>query len=280
MMRAAGGNRRPQDARHGRRGAQNRGVIPSTELLDLFGLAPAPAAEPAGIVFQRSEKARNYRLTLRRDGQAVAIIPARGSQREAERFVATHQDWLDRAQERASPAPAGPPRCMGSRARRPLARGDEPEIPRGRRSTRGLAAQHPPHGLPRGRCLSAGPSDRRPAGPRWRRSLRGGRRSSCRRAPAGARRADAGGAEACDRPQSALALGLLFGRRHDLRLNWRLVQSPDFVRDYIIYHELAHLWRDESIPRGSGPAWRTSAPAGGRPSAGSSATAAWYSHGL
>jgi len=27
-----------------------------------------------------------------------------------------------------------------------------------------------------------------------------------------------------------------------ISLNWRLVQTPDFVRDYIIYHELMHLW--------------------------------------
>ena len=27
-----------------------------------------------------------------------------------------------------------------------------------------------------------------------------------------------------------------------ISLNWRLIQSPEFVRDYIIYHELAHLW--------------------------------------
>lgn len=30
-------------------------------------------------------------------------------------------------------------------------------------------------------------------------------------------------------------------RRGTISLNWRLVQTPDFVRDYIIIHELAHL---------------------------------------
>lgn len=29
--------------------------------------------------------------------------------------------------------------------------------------------------------------------------------------------------------------------RAAISLNWRLVQTPDFVRDYIIYHELMHL---------------------------------------
>jgi predicted metal-dependent hydrolase len=29
--------------------------------------------------------------------------------------------------------------------------------------------------------------------------------------------------------------------RGTISLNWRLIQTPDFVRDYIILHELAHL---------------------------------------
>ena len=30
-------------------------------------------------------------------------------------------------------------------------------------------------------------------------------------------------------------------RRGTISLNWRLVQAPEFVRDYIVLHELAHL---------------------------------------
>jgi hypothetical protein len=30
-------------------------------------------------------------------------------------------------------------------------------------------------------------------------------------------------------------------RTGTISLNWRLVQTPEFVRDYIIYHELMHL---------------------------------------
>ena len=29
-------------------------------------------------------------------------------------------------------------------------------------------------------------------------------------------------------------------RKGTISLNWRLIQTPDFVRDYIILHELAH----------------------------------------
>src|SRR5574344_1011887 len=63
--------------------------------LSLTMTSPAPTGDE--IVFQRSLRARNYRLTLRRDGVAVATIPLRGSEREARRFVEQHLDWLARA---------------------------------------------------------------------------------------------------------------------------------------------------------------------------------------
>src|SRR3982751_2967920 len=64
--------------------------------------AVARASSPTAgdIVFERSRRARNYRLTLRRDGTAVATIPVRGSEREAVRFVEKHREWLERARER------------------------------------------------------------------------------------------------------------------------------------------------------------------------------------
>jgi hypothetical protein len=71
-------------------------------------IAPLPAIESAAaneIVFERSTKAKNYRLTLRKDGVAVATIPARGTERDARVFVAQHADWLARARERQSRKP-------------------------------------------------------------------------------------------------------------------------------------------------------------------------------
>ena len=38
-------------------------------------------------------------------------------------------------------------------------------------------------------------------------------------------------------------------RRGTISLNWRLVQTPEFVRDYIVLHELAHLREMNHSPR-------------------------------
>ena len=91
---------------------------------DLFGSMELETNSAADIVFQRSAKARNYRLTLRKDGTAVATIPQRGSQRGAEQFVAQHQEWLERERQRQSrrPRAAGPAWAGGpARASRPSA---------------------------------------------------------------------------------------------------------------------------------------------------------------
>jgi predicted metal-dependent hydrolase len=57
------------------------------------------------LVFVRSLRARHYRLTLRKDGVAVATVPARGSEREARAFVEQHHDWLARARARHARKP-------------------------------------------------------------------------------------------------------------------------------------------------------------------------------
>ncbi|HNC24934.1 MAG TPA: DUF45 domain-containing protein, partial [Opitutaceae bacterium] len=83
----------------------------SQEQQDLFGLfQPATGVHKSppsddGIVYERSHRARHYRLTLRRDGTAVAVIPPRGTLRDAERFVAQHADWLERARARHARRP-------------------------------------------------------------------------------------------------------------------------------------------------------------------------------
>ncbi|MFM1851801.1 MAG: hypothetical protein RIS54_1485 [Verrucomicrobiota bacterium] len=203
---------------------------------DLFGrFAPEAGVhrEPTvrgGVVFERSARARNYRLTLRRDGTAVATIPARGSQRGAEQFVAQHADWLERARARQARRPrAAEVWVIGTHV---LWRGELTEI---RVATTGERPQV---------CVAADVF--RVCG------LDGDLRPTLE--AHFARRAK------IELPARTLELAALTGMEVKLvavrnqrsrwgscsangtiSLNWRLVQTPDFVRDYIIYHELMHL---------------------------------------
>ncbi len=207
----------------------------SEEQQDLFGLfEPAPGVHKAppggGIVFERSHRAHNYRLTLRRDGTAVAVIPARGSVREAERFVAQHTDWLERARARQARRPRGADVwTLGTHV---LWRGDMTEI---RAAVSGDRPQV---------CLAADvfrvptfDGDLRPT-----LEAHFARRGKIE-LPARTWELSA---------VTGVEVKLVTVRNQRSRwgscsangtisLNWRLVQTPDPVRDYIIYHELMHL---------------------------------------
>ncbi|MFM8335585.1 MAG: M48 family metallopeptidase [Opitutaceae bacterium] len=214
------------------------------ELLDLFTplpgapSAPAPrprpvAPPPAGtdtVVFERSPRARNYRLTLRRDGTAVATIPAGGSEREALRFVEQHRGWLERARERQRRRPRSAEIWVpGTHV---LWRGEMTEV---RVAAQGERPQV---------CLAADVF----RVPRLDGDLRPTLEAHF------ARRARV------ELPARAWELAALAGvdvravtvrnqrsrwgscsANGTISLNWRLVQTPDHVRDYVIQHELMHL---------------------------------------
>jgi predicted metal-dependent hydrolase len=221
---------------------------------DLFGLftpaagvhraPPAEGAARGGIVFERSAKARNYRLTLRRDGTAVAVIPARGSQRAAEIFVAEHSDWLERARARQAKRPRGAEVwAVGTRV---LWRGELTEI------RVASAANVDAFGLPRRDAAAARPQVCLAADVFRVARLDGDLRPTLE--AHFARRAKV------ELPARAWELAALTGvdvkhvtvrnqrsrwgscsANGTISLNWRLVQTPEFVRDYIVYHELMHL---------------------------------------
>ena len=212
---------------------------------DLFGLfepeagvhksPPAPVTLGGSlgdpVVYQRSTKARSYRLTLKRDGTAVATIPLRGSEREARRFVEQQQAWLERARDRQRLRPRGAEIwTIGTHV---LWRGELTEI---RMATAG--ADKPQV------CLAADVF--RVA--RFDGDLRPTLESHfLRRAK-------------IELPARAWELSAVTGvevkqvvvrnqrsrwgscsANGTISLNWRLVQTPEFVRDYIVYHELMHL---------------------------------------
>jgi predicted metal-dependent hydrolase len=217
---------------------------------DLFGLFEpeagvhkSPPAAPAtvahrdaapyqeGIVYERSSRARGYRLTLRRDGTAVATIPLRGSEREARRFVEQHQDWLTRARERQRQRPRGAEVwTVGTHV---LWRGELTEI----RVASALSAKPQV-------CLAADVfrvpdfnGDLRPtleAHFTRRAKIELPARTWELAAVTGVEVKEVTVRNQRSRWGSCSANGTI-------SLNWRLVQTPEFVRDYIIYHELMHL---------------------------------------
>jgi hypothetical protein len=223
----------------------------SEEQQSLFGVftpvAGVHKAPPeSGVVFERSARARNYRLTLRRDGTAVAVIPARGSVREAQRFVEQHRDWLDRARARQAKRPrSAEVWAIGTRV---MWRGELAEI-RVALLRQGFEGQ--------ATALLARPQETRPqvclAADVFRvPALEGDLRPTLE-----AHFARRGKIEL---PARAWELSAVTGvevkqvtvrnqrsrwgscsANGTISLNWRLVQTPETVRDYIIYHELMHL---------------------------------------
>lgn len=195
---------------------------------EFFSIAPA-AAKPE-VVFVRSPVARRYRLTLRRDGTAVATIPARGSEREAVRFVEQQRGWLERARARQADKPrTAETWTIGTHVLwrgemhpvRVAAEGERPQV-----------------------CVAADAFRVRAIAGDLRPTLEAhfARRA---RIELPARTWELAAETGVDVKQvtvrnqrsrwgSCSAGGTI-------SLNWRLVQTPDSVRDYIIYHELMHL---------------------------------------
>ena len=201
--------------------------------------SPPPGGEGPreAIVYRRSATARNYRLSLGRDGVAVATIPRRGSQGEAERFVEMHRDWLLRARERQRHRPrAADTWTIGT-----------PVLWRG-----GLLPIRPVPGERPAVCLGADvfrvsglEGDLRPAlqarfirlakvelpARAW--ELAAQTRMNVTRVSVRNQRSRWG---------SCTAAGAV-------SLNWRLIMAPEPVRDYIILHELMHLREMNHSPR-------------------------------
>jgi len=195
-------------------------------------LSPPPAGAGAreGIVFRRSANARNYRLSLGRDGVAIATIPSRGSQREAERFVELNREWLTRARERQRRRPrAADVWALGTSL---LWRGDFAEL-------RAAASGGKP-----AVCLGADVF-RVPQLEGDLRTVLEARFVRLAKVELPARAWEL----AAQTRMNVTRVGVRDQRSRwgsctvggVISLNWRLILVPDSVRDYIIHHELMHL---------------------------------------
>jgi predicted metal-dependent hydrolase len=182
------------------------------------------------MVFVRSARARSYRLTLRKDGVAAVTIPVRGSEREARAFVEEHRGWLVRARARHAQQPrVASVWHIGTQV---LWRGEMTEI----READGGARPRV--------CLAADVFGVPTLGGDLRAPLEAGfaRRAKIElpaRAWELAAETGADVKQVTVRNQRSRWGSCSAGGT--ISLNWRLVQTPDSVRDYIIYHELMHL---------------------------------------
>ena len=193
--------------------------------------APAPPQQSAPLVFVRNARARRYILRVLPDGTARVTIPRRGSMKEAARFAATHRSWIEQQRQRRQQL----------RARQPRGWRDPQTI-----LLRGASLTVQRVVDARGMALQIG--DVRVPLPD-----RGGDPA---RALAGHLRQTA--VDELPARLMELAARLHLTVRHvtirdqrtrwgscsargRISLNWRLIQMPDPVRDYVLLHELMHL---------------------------------------
>ncbi len=193
---------------------------------------PALSTSPPPLVFVRHRRARRYILRVLPDGTLRVTVPRWGSQRDARRFVEESRAWV--ARQRAIRA-AETLRDRRWRDGSIVLVGGEPEVLRVERGTEGGGlwcgeARVPVRG-------SLDPGDLEPHVSRWLRN-----RARRELPPLLQALADQHGltvARVSIRDQRS-RWGAC-SRRANITLNWRLVQVPPSVRDYVLLHELMHL---------------------------------------
>jgi predicted metal-dependent hydrolase len=175
----------------------------------------------------RHRRARRYVLRLCQDGAARVTIPRDGSVTEAKRFLHKHIGWLERQFLRQASQPTRP--RTWTAGTEILFRGEKVrlEAQEGGRVRFGTELVR----------LADPSGDLRPAieGHLWRLAakefparvfeLAALHQLPARRVTVRNQRSRWG---SCS-------------RRGTISLNWRLIQAPVFVRDYLVLHELAHL---------------------------------------
>ncbi len=186
----------------------------------------------------RNHRARRYLLRLRPDGSARLTIPRRGSMLEGKRFAERNSDWLARQLEALSSNPAKTK--MWRVGTEILFRGESVRIEPGTDGATGL--------IRFGSETVAVANDSDDLLPQIRKHLwklaaaefppkvfefAAAQSLSVRRVTVRNQRSRWG---SCS-------------RRGTISLNWKLIQTPPFVRDYVMLHELMHLRQMNHSPR-------------------------------
>lgn len=188
---------------------------------------PFDSATSSPVEFVRVRRARRYILRIRPDGTLRVTVPRGGSRAEAERFAERHRRWIDRERERVRTEHApvtwgdGTSILLGGVAHviRVEARGAHLLISYGERTIRARRDADVRTLVEKDlRALAAAE-----LGPRLR-ALAAQHAISISRVTIRGQRSRWG---SCS-PSGAIAL------------NFRLVQMPPEVRDYVLLHELMH----------------------------------------
>jgi len=191
--------------------------------------SPQETRDP-DVVFKRSLRADHYRLILRRDGVPEVTIPARGNERDARRFLESHRDWLERARQRQRRRPQAPEvwvpgtHILWRGTLTPLrvaVAGEKPAV------CLDADVFRVPH-------LNGNLRPTLEAHFQRRARIELPARTWELSAICGVEVKQVGVRNQRSRWGSCSSGGVI-------SLNWRLVQTPDHVRDYIIHHELMHL---------------------------------------
>ncbi len=182
------------------------------------------------MVLVRNPRARRYVLRLRPDGLARVTIPRGGSVAEARRFAERNKDWLERQLQRLATQPKRPAEwSVGTEI---LFRGELVKLAAGVNGESGLIR----FGTEAVR-VSAATADLRPAVEKHLRKLAAKElpprvldfaalhQSPVRHVTVRNQKSRWGSCSRCG----------------TISLNWRLIQAPSHVRDYLILHELSHL---------------------------------------
>ena len=182
------------------------------------------------ILLVRNARARRYVLRLRPDGSARVTVPRGGSIAEARRFAERNAAWLERALQRHSERPTHPREwVVGTRIH---FRGELVEIHAGvndeaggvRLGTEAIGVKDPAADVRReieGHLWKLAATELPPKVFEFSRA----HQLTVRRVTVRNQRSRWG---SCS-------------RRGTISLNWRIIQTPVFVRDYLILHELMHL---------------------------------------
>ncbi len=195
--------------------------------------APSAGEAPPAPRLVRHPRARQYVLRVLPDGTPRVTIPRWGSKREALAFLEAQRDWVARQRARQAARSHAAPSRVWAEGHRILFGGHQ--VPLARGSGPVGVIEHD-----RGLIVTPRPrdgDDLRPIVTAW--MVARARHVLPGQLLTLAARFELAVTHVAVRNQRARWGSCASGGR--ISLNWRLVQTPDEVRDYVLIHELMHL---------------------------------------